>query len=844
MSENICDNPFVAAAEYARRHGHVLCIGADEGDCAELRKQLAKEDGRLPQVISVSKLQAAAAAGASASQLIDAAHATASTGAFQRRLTIQIYEILREMSESPPKKNMALAESLANLLSDIVTEHPGLPASEWLKKIPDEYQAEVEFIKLLWESLPVNELFSARKTLEEFAHIAPPVVYVAGGARSPWHDSFLRECKECEVFATESVEHVKQYLSGEFISFPNINHCRQGNASSTGRAAKLALSAVCDFRAEGKTVGIVVYDRVLARRLRALAESKHILIEDEGGWRMNTLSFGGALRQWATAVSSFSPSEVGSLLSPPYWADESQARNKAESAWQKRLSYGGVLPHGWDKFKSNDDEFIFAERMTESRRRRPKKACLREWTEWLLTESESALSAWRDDEVAARARASLAMAADGNTTFSPAEFNAWLDMMMRNQTGGERDIKSEVCFVPPTTSRRFDALLLLGARHGDLPSSPVPPGSFLREREREYVGLPNRRQHVERQFAQFWKLITTHESIAAVWQNDKEGQPVACSPFWTVLTESLTKSGIFVDDIPMPPAESPADKLSPPPQPAPIPTISKSPKKIHITAIGQLMKCPYDFFASNILKVGEDDGDEILTPAQRGRMVHRAMEKFATLVSPEETSPEVIAKGLHVAFKTLHTARGESRMYLSYWRAQIESLAEFESRRRKDGWRIKETEYGVNEKIEIDGGADVELSGRIDRIDVKGGEWSVIDYKSGSAPSNKRMREGEAPQLPLYAALLGQPDAHWEIHLPTKPEDSTNTFQNRKMDDQARTKRANEIAKHARELIKQIFSGAAPLTANGSECELCSSRRLCRREHWASSSSKKDKITS
>ena len=841
MSENICDNPFVAAADHVRRHGHVLCIGADEGDCAELRKQLAKEDGRLPQVISVSRLQAAAAAGAPAARLIDAAHAAASAGALQGRLTIGIYEILREMSDSPPKKNMALAESLANLLSDIVTEHPGLPASEWLKKIPDGYQAEVEVIRLLWESLPVDELFAARKTLETFAHMAPPFVYVAGGVRPPWHDGFLRECKSCEVFAAESAEHVKQYLDGKFIAFPNVGHCRQGNASSTGRAAKLALSAVCDFRAEGKTVGIVVYDRVLARRLRALAESQDIPIEDAGGWRMNTLSFGGALRQWAAAVSSFAPSEVGSLLSPPYWADESQARNKAEGAWQKRLSSGGVLPHGWDKFKSSDDEFVFAERMTESRRRRPKNACLREWTEWLLTESSAPLSAWRDDGVAARARASLAMAAVGETTFSAAEFNAWLDMMMRNQTGGERNIKSGVCFVPATTPRRFGALLLLGARHGDLPSSPVPPGSFLGEKEREYVGLPNRRRHVERQFAQFWRLITAHESVAAVWQNDKEGQPVACSPFWTVLTESLTQSGVTVGGIDMPPAERLDKRLSPPPQPAPVPTISKLPKKIHITAIGRLMKCPYDFFASNILSVGEDDGDEILTPAQRGGMVHRAMETFAKLVPPDETSPDVIAQGLHTAFNTLHTARGESRMYLSYWRAQIESLAGFESRRRKDGWRVKETEYGVSEKIGIDGGADVELSGRIDRIDVRGGEWSVIDYKSGSAPSNKRMREGEAPQLPLYAVLLGQPDAHWEIHLPTKPKDSTNTFNDRKMDDQARTKRANEIAEHTRGLIKQIFSGAAPLTANGSECESCSSRRLCRRDHWTSSSSKKIK---
>ena len=850
MSENICSNPFAAAAEYARKHGHVLCIGADEGDCAELRRELAKEDGRLPQVISAARLHAAAAAGASPAQLMDVAHAAASTGAYQRRLTIEIYEILRGMSDSPPKKNMAFAESLANLLSDIVAEHPDLPDSEWWEKMSDEYKAEVKFIRLLWDFLPVNELFAAHKTLEAFAHIAPPFVYVAGGARLSWHDVFLRECKTCEVFVAESAEHVKlsawleaDGLDDNFISFPNIVRCRQGSASSTGRAAQLALSAGCDFLAEDKSrkVGIVVYDRVLARRLRALAKSKDIPIKDEGGWRMNTLSFGGALRQWAAAVSSFTPSGVGGLLSPPYWAGESQARDNAEGAWQERLSSGGVLPHGWDKFKPNDAEFVFAERMAESRRRRPKKACLREWTEWLLTESAAALSVWEDDEVAVRARASLAMVADGDTAFSAAEFNVWLDMMMRNQTGGERGINSEVCFVPPTTSRRFDALLLLGAGQGDLPSSPVPPGSFLGEKEREKVGLPGRRGHVERQFAQFWKLVTAHENIAAVWQNDKEGQSVACSPFWTMLTESLTKSGITVGKIQPPPAESPADGLSPPLQPAPTPTIFKSPQKVYITAIEGLMKCPYHFFASSILKIGKDDGDEILTPAQRGGMMHRAMEEFVKFVEPDVTCPEKIAKALHAAFNTLGTSRGESRMYLTYWRAQVESLARLESQRREDGWRIQEKEHRVQETITIDGGADVTLSGRTDRVDAKGDEWLVTDYKTGKAPSKIEMFKGEKPQLPLYAVLLGHPDAHWEVRSPIKSEKPANTLKDKKEDAHIRAERANEIAEHTRGLIKQIFSGAVPLPANGSECESCSSRRLCRREHWAPSPSKKDK---
>jgi ATP-dependent helicase/nuclease subunit B len=49
------------------------------------------------------------------------------------------------------------------------------------------------------------------------------------------------------------------------------------------------------------------------------------------------------------------------------------------------------------------------------------------------------------------------------------------------------------------------------------------------------------------------------------------------------------------------------------------------------------------------------------------------------------------------------------------------------------------------------------LTARADRIDVSDGELIITDYKTGAAPTDARILDGLAPQLPLEAAIaLGE----------------------------------------------------------------------------------------
>ena len=814
--------PFIAAADYVR-DTHALCLTADESDAVLWREQFIGGGGCLPPIVSLPRLVAVAAAGVHAQHLWTTAQQITAP-ASRRRLTMNIYALLRD-DVRPPSSALSLSESLSALFEEFIDEYPTLTVAadalpQLCQNMGDDYRLEAAVAAALWEILASDDLLLARKTLATFAAAAPPLAYIGRTTRRPWHDDFLQQCVGgCTVFeiAEKQTPGVEDILNGGRLLCPQIVRCRQAFSASTDGAAKLALSAVQDFAAANKSTGVVVYDRLLARRLRAVAENVGIHIEDDGGWRAETLSYGAALQQWAAAVENFSPPILSVLLSPPFWANHPR-RAIAEQSWRRRLAGENALPHAWEDISSGEDFFVFAEAMVTARRCRPQHASLSEWLNWLSTESAAALAAWQHDAVAARLRAVLFMAATDDRVLAADEFNIWLEMMMRVENGGARDIKSSICFVPPSTSRRFEALLLLGARDGNLPPPPPSINSFFGEKGRQLIGLPTRREHIERQLTQFSRLLAAHTDIAAVWQSAEQGgQPVLPSPFWILFTEAVVANNKTVEEIP-PPVEVMTTLNIQPPPPSAV-RIRHLPTTVSVTAAVRLMRCPYHCFAVDVLQLGEDDGDETLTPAGRGRLLHRAMKQFITAAGEEQEAANLLTHW-RAAFMALPAHRAETKMMIQHWLAQGESFVKTEAERRQAGWRPQHLEFGVNATMVLRDGT-LSVRGRIDRADFNGETWTVTDYKSGGGANQKQMRAGEDPQLPLYAFLLGQPTAEWRVCYPAN--DKTTATEGD----------STRIAARLRTVVRQIAIGA-PMPANGvdSVCAKCESRRLCRRDHW------------
>ena len=193
-------------------------------------------------------------------------------------------------------------------------------------------------------------------------------------------------------------------------------------------------------------------------------------------------------------------------------------------------------------------------------------------------------------------------------------------------------------------------------------------------------------------------------------------------------------------------------------KPAPKPPLAARPLSLSVTEIEHWLRDPYTIYAKHILGLREFDPID-LTPgaADRGSVIHGALgeftETFATGL-PNDTERELIQIGeRHFApLQDYPEAR-------AFWWPRFQRIARWfaawETERREG---ITALQAEISGKIEIPVGERVfTLRGRADRIERRAdGRYAVLDYKTGSVPSEKQVRVGISPQLTLEAAILRQ----------------------------------------------------------------------------------------
>jgi len=215
------------------------------------------------------------------------------------------------------------------------------------------------------------------------------------------------------------------------------------------------------------------------------------------------------------------------------------------------------------------------------------------------------------------------------------------------------------------------------------------------------------------------------------------------------------------------------------PVPSPATGVPMSPTRLETWA-----SCPFRYFLSNVLYLGErDDPERVveISPAEKGTLIHKILERFLTEVlarpdgppapddrwAPADRSRVAVLAG--AAFAEVE-AKGLTGRALMWRRTQAEVLADLDVFLTKDDEyrrqarvrpRAAEMTFGMGGEdpltLGLPTGRTLTFRGTADRVDVaKDGHLVVLDYKTGSARGYEKLAEdpvraGASLQLGVYA---------------------------------------------------------------------------------------------
>ena len=829
---------FAAVASRLRHNAAALCLTPDNAVAAHIK---AAGNGMLPcPVVSLSGLMTAAAAltDAPIRQIIQAAAIGGGAGGevSDDSLSWRLYEHLRRDIAVADVARYHLARKLAALFEEIDDYFPVTEATPRLAALAAaDQQHESIVAAAAWEALLAADddplLCRKNRLLQALAEkMVMPVVAIVNDETTPTEERFYRRCR-ADIITVPAVAD-----DSWFDRVAVAPQCAQASAPTLQETARLALAAIRRHAvADAGDIGVVVYDRLLARRLRAVAEAEGVLIKDSVGWRAETLTIGAALATFVrVALGEFALPDFFTLLQPPLYAANTISADDAINALAQTTNRRPTTMEELEKVLqargNTQPAAAVCVQLMKSRRRAPPKASPAEWMRWLQTEAATAMAAWRHDNIAAHLISRLQAVADNNKSMlNGEEFLMWLNGRLETETGGDEDIQSRIEFVSPTTARRFSALVLLGCggenNGGD--------DGWLGDSVRRQLGLPDRLARLKQQRRRFMRLIVAHEQISAVWQNcGDNGEQRRPYPLWRLLAQRAQRDGNLLTLAA--PCDNRRAALTPPP-PA-IAYLRSWPSSLPLTAADRLMTCPYLFYINDLLRLRDKElsADEELSPAHIGTLVHHLLKQFSDATAGVDDKTAWREEWRRLIEQETLRGRLSLRIYGTFWREGCaDSLMEWEKFRRQQGWKTEDSEFSL--KAEWRGRAQtVVLKGRVDRLDGdENGKKALIDYKSGALPRKKNMENGEAPQLSLYAYL------YTRLHGGTVMEQTICNPVNYGGVKQLTidSPRLPRPVARLRAVLRQIDQ-QAPLPANGvpDDCANCPAAGVCRRDHWQATS--------
>lgn len=555
-------------------------------------------------------------------------------------------------------------------------------------------------------------------------------------------------------------------------------------------AAAIALALREVLQTPGKTAALVTPDRGLARRVAAELKRWDLEIDDSAGVPLADTPPLTLLRALIEAhAQAFAPVAWLALVKHPLvHAGWQRGRFRAAAREFERRCLRGPRPApglgvlAMLATESGDDALValtarFADLLTPLAGIAPQDAisladylgALVQVAEALCATDEAAgetcLWAGEAGEAASLFIAELGEQADLATSLRLRDCPAFIDALLEGRAVRPRYGRHPRLFIwGPLEARLQHAdLMILGGLNEDSWPAQANTDPWLSRPMRAAFGLPAPEQRIGLSAHDFAQAASAPEVILS--RARKTGGAPAIASRWWLRIENLL-SGIGDGDwrAQITPARwlDWADRLDKPAQiipadpPLPRPPVHLRPRGLSVSDVEVLVRDPYAIYAKHVLGLSPlDPLDAELGGAERGTVIHDILERFLR-ARGQALAPGDLRALRALGAQAFDTALTEPGIR-AFWKPRFDELA---------GWFI---EWDLTHRltgalpagVEVEGkltfdapGGPFTLRARADRVDrYPDGSLAIFDYKTGSNPTQKQIKAGFAPQLPLEGAI-------------------------------------------------------------------------------------------
>ncbi len=307
--------------------------------------------------------------------------------------------------------------------------------------------------------------------------------------------------------------------------------------------------------------------------------------------------------------------------------------------------------------------------------------------------------------------------------------------------------------------QRADLIVLGGLAEGVWPAA-ADPGPWMSRPMRAAAELPSPEEAVGLAAHDWLMAACSAPEVVLSCPLRRDGAPAVPARWLQRLDAMLLGAGCALPEHPAAQWARALDQPNAPPPrrppPAPRPALAHRPRTLRVTEIETWLRDPYAIYARRVLDLRALPVlEEAADASDYGLVVHEAVHQF--LRETGTAFPPDAERRLVAATDAALDAQGLRPALAAWWRPRLRRIAAWVATAERDRRAGAGLSHIASER---DGvwlapvTPDFTLRGRADRIERRfDGGIAILDYKTGTPPSETQVEAGLAPQLLLEAAM-------------------------------------------------------------------------------------------